>query len=143
MTFEIMNISHYQEVMRLWQESEGLTLRDADSEENIGRYLDRNPTTSFVAFDEDRMVGCILCGNDGRRGFIHHTAVASAYQGKGVGRKLFQLSIDALEKEGIQKSHLFVRNENESAHSFWQSMGFQLRDDIKMYSFINSENSEI
>ena len=57
----------YDEVMALWSETEGLTLREADSREAIIRYVARNPDLSFVARDEGRLVGAILAGTDGRR----------------------------------------------------------------------------
>ncbi|TBT52160.1 GNAT family N-acetyltransferase, partial [Vibrio parahaemolyticus] len=60
-----MDISDYPQVIELWSETEVMLLRDADSRENIGKYLERNPNLSFVALDSDNVVGAILVGTDG------------------------------------------------------------------------------
>ena len=70
-----MDISDYQQVISLWSETEGMQLREADSEENIGKYLERNPNLSFVALEGEQIVGAILVGTDGRRGYIQHLSL--------------------------------------------------------------------
>lgn len=45
-------------------------------------YIKRNPNTSFVAVDYERVIGAIMAGHDGYRGFIHHTAVEQSFRGK-------------------------------------------------------------
>lgn len=67
-----MTIQDYDEVLALWRTSEGVGLSDADSDEGVARFLDRNPGLSFVARDGEHLVGAVLCGHDGRRGYIHH-----------------------------------------------------------------------
>jgi len=62
----------------LWEASEGVGLSSADSFENVSRFLERSPGLSFVAIDGQTIVATILCGHDGRRGLIHHLAVAPA-----------------------------------------------------------------
>ncbi|ELJ8856572.1 GNAT family N-acetyltransferase, partial [Vibrio parahaemolyticus] len=80
-----MDISDYSQVIDLWSTTEAMLLRDADSKENIGKYLKRNPNLSFVALDGDNIIGAILVGTDGRRGYVQHLAVDSTFRGKGVG----------------------------------------------------------
>lgn len=62
----------------------GLNATD-DSEDGIAVYLKRNPDTCFVAEDEDEIVGIILSGHDGRRGYIYHMAVKLSCRNQGVG----------------------------------------------------------
>ena len=77
MTFSIspLTIESYDAVLALWKQCEGVGLSDADSKEGIQRYLDRNPGMSFVATASGVVVGAVLAGHDGRRGYVHHLAV--------------------------------------------------------------------
>jgi ribosomal protein S18 acetylase RimI-like enzyme len=126
--------SDYDAVMALWRATEGLTLRDADSREGLTRYLGRNPGLSFVAQAEGHIVGAALGGHDGRRGYLHHLAVAPAYRGKGLGRALAQRVIGALVAEGVGKCHVFVRADNPTARAFWAHLGWAERDDLTLMS---------
>ncbi|OOF32249.1 GNAT family N-acetyltransferase [Salinivibrio proteolyticus] len=135
-----MDISDYPQVIELWSETEAMLLRDADSIENIGKYLKRNPNLSFVALDGDKVVGAILVGTDGRRGYVQHLAVNSNCRGQGIGAKLISSAVEALSKVGIAKTHLFVANENINAQSFYEKLGWFSRDEVRMFSF-NSSNS--
>ncbi|MCG9633352.1 GNAT family N-acetyltransferase [Vibrio sp. Isolate30] len=130
-----MEISDYQQVMNLWSETEGMRLREADSEENIGKYLERNPNLSFVAVQGEQIVGAILVGTDGRRGYIQHLAVSKACRGQGIGAKLISNAVDALSSIGIAKTHLFVINDNLNAQAFYENIGWYPRDEVRMFSF--------
>ena len=124
----------YDDVMALWSETEGITLRDVDSREGITRYLARNPSLSFVARDDGRPVGVVLAGTDGRRGYLQHLAVAPSHRGQGLGRALAQRAVAALRALGIAKCHLMVRRENAPALEFWDHLGWTERNDIILMS---------
>ena len=124
----------YDEVMALWCATEGLTLRDADSREAIVRYLERNPSLSFVARDAGHLVGAVLSGTDGRRGYLQHLAVAPSHRGRGVGRALAERAVEALRALGVAKYHLMVRQENAAARAFWAHLGWQDRADVVLMS---------
>lgn len=125
-----MTMADYDEAIALWQRTEGMGLRPADAREPTTRYLERNPGLSFAARDADRLVGTVLCGHDGRRGYLQHLAVDRAYRRQGVGRRLVERVLAALAEIGINKCHLFVIKENEPAVAFWQRIGWFVRDDI-------------
>jgi ribosomal protein S18 acetylase RimI-like enzyme len=127
----------YDEVMALWVETEGLTLRDADSREGISRYLARNPGLSFIARDQGRLVGAVLAGTDGRRGYLQHLAVARSHRGRGLGRTLAERSLAALRALGIEKCHLMVRQENGQARDFWRHVGWHERSDVVLMSHMD------
>ncbi len=135
-------IEDYNKVYALWQKCEGVGLSSADSQRNISTYLDRNPGMSFVARDGETIVGTILCGHDGRRGYIHHLAVQENYRRHGIGRHLAKQSLTALKEERIQKCHLFIFHENESGIAFWQSLGWVFRQDIRVMSTYINEGSK-
>ncbi|MGF1729411.1 GNAT family N-acetyltransferase [Photobacterium kasasachensis] len=138
-----MEISDYQGVINLWTASDGMTLRDADSQENIDMYLQRNQGLSFVAIHNSQIIGAVLAGTDGRRGYLQHLSVSSAYQSRGIGLKLIDHVISALGNIGISKTHLFVHNANERAQHFYQKMGWFPRDEVRMFSYNSSTNSDI
>jgi ribosomal protein S18 acetylase RimI-like enzyme len=130
-----MTIGDYDEVVALWRATEGVGLSDADSREGIARFLERNPGLSYVARTEDgQLVGAALCGHDGRRGYIHHLAVAESARRQGLGRNLVGRCMFCLMQIGIQKCHLFVFGENEAAQKFWDSLGWMQRVELVMMS---------
>jgi putative acetyltransferase len=131
---ESMTIQDYDEVYDLWKNSEGIGLSDADSRDGITNFLERNPDLSFVARDGGQFVGAALCGHDGRRGYIHHLAVAKSHRRQGIGRSLVGRCMFALMRIGIPKCHLFVFGDNEEAIEFWQKVGWTERVELMMMS---------
>ncbi|MEN4041926.1 MAG: GNAT family N-acetyltransferase, partial [Anaerolineaceae bacterium] len=103
-----MRITDYDQMLDLWKNSEGIGLSRADSYEGVQRFLERNPGTSFVAVDGEQVVATILAGHDGRRGYLHHVAVAEKYRRRGIGEALVEKSLNQFRSLGIQKCHLFV-----------------------------------
>ena len=128
------NIDSYDDVFALWQQCEGVGLSDADSLSNIQAYLARNPDMSFVAILSNRVVGAVLAGHDGRRGFIHHLAVHPDCRRQDLGRRLVDYCLKALEQAGIQKCHILIYNENTDGIHFWQSVGWTYRSEIGVVS---------
>ena len=131
MTIRMMTIEDYDAVYALWMSCRNMGFNDKDdSREGIGKYLERNPSTCFVALEDGRIVGVILAGHDGRRGFIHHMAVAEAYRKRGIATALLDRSLSALREEGINKTALLVFRRNEAGNGFWEASGFTAREDV-------------
>ena len=116
--FQRFEPKDYDDVMKFWRSVEHMGLSGADSRENISSYLDRNPGLSTILRDGGKVIGSVLCGHDGRRGFLHHLAVAHEYRGRGLGKELVRRSIGKLGEAGIMKCHIFVFRENRSGMSF-------------------------
>lgn len=126
-----LTLEDYDAVYRLWMETPGMGLNDVDdSREGIARYLRRNPSTCFVAVEGQALTGVILCGHDGRRGYIHHMAVRACRQKQGIGSQLLEHALKALEQEGITKVALVVFERNEKGNAFWERKGFPAREDL-------------
>mgnify|MGYP002672325415 FL=1 len=126
-----LTIDDYDKMYALWLSCKGMGLNDTDdSREGIRRFLDRNPDTCFGAFEADMLIGVILAGNDGRRGFIYHTAVSPEHRGKGVGTTLVNAALEALGRLGITKTALVVFWKNEVGNAFWEKQGFTVRNDL-------------
>lgn len=131
MTIRKMTISDYDEVYSLWLSCKGMGLNSLDdSREGIARFLARNPDTCFAAEVAGAIVGVIMAGHDGRRGFIYHTAVSPEQRGQGIGTALVNAALDALKAEGISKVALVVFERNEEGNRFWEKMGFARRNDL-------------
>lgn len=129
--FRRMNAGDYDGVYQLWLKTPGMGLNTADdSHEGITAYLHRNPATCFVAEEEGEIIGAILAGHDGRRGFIYHVAVSVDRRRSGVGTRLVEHAMEALEREGIRKVALVVFRRNETGNAFWERFGFSERTDL-------------
>lgn len=135
-----MTASDIPAALELWLGLPGIGLRDADNPASLTRYLDRNPGSSFVAIDDDRLIGVSLAGHDGRRGYLHHVAVRAEYQRQGTGKKLVDACLSALKRDGIEKVHLWVRADNAPGKSFWNHLGWRERSDIALLSIVTGGN---
>jgi len=130
-TIRLMTINDYEQVYALWLSTPDMGLNNLDdTEDGIAKYLSRNPGTCFVAEYESRIVGVILSGHDGRRGFIYHAAVCEGMQRRGIGTALVDAAMTALDNEGIHKVALVVYGNNEKGNTFWEKQGFTTRDDL-------------
>ncbi|MEI7430953.1 MAG: GNAT family N-acetyltransferase [Betaproteobacteria bacterium] len=133
-----MTIDDYDLVIALMKQSPGVTFRDADSRESTARYLERNRGLSFVAMVDEQIIGCIMAGHDGRRGYLQHLVVHPMQRKQGIAKFLIENCLLQLEQLGIHKFHIDVLNENQAGIAFWESQGWKLRSDIKRYSLIRS-----
>lgn len=131
MNIRVMKISDYEQVYNMWLSCVGMGFNNVDdSKEGIEKFLKRNPTSCFVAIEDDIVVGAVIAGNDGRRGYIYHLAVNPKYRNKGIGTTLVNNVMNALENLGINKVALLTFKRNEVANAFWEKHGFSTREDI-------------
>ena len=131
MDIRIMTIDDYDAVYALWLSCAGMGLNDLDdSREGIKRFLDRNPETCFTAVENGKVIGVIIAGNDGRRGYIYHTAVSPEHRRRGIAAALVEQVMAALKKCGINKAALVVFDRNENGNAFWENQGFTRRTDL-------------
>jgi N-acetylglutamate synthase len=129
-----MSIDDYQEIYSLWEKSDHIGLSNADSHHSIEKFLERNPGMSYTAWKEGKLIGTVLCGHDGRRGYIHHLMVHPDYRRQGLGQSLVSRCMFALTRIGIQKCHLFIFEDNEAGQKFWESLGWTKRVELTMMS---------
>jgi len=129
-----MELTHYEQALFLWKSLPGLGLSAADEKDQIQNFLLKNPLTCFTAIKENKVIGTILGGSDGRRGYIYHLAVETSAQKKGIGKILVNTCLNAFKEIGIQKCHIFVIHDNEEGINFWKNIGWELRNDILIMS---------
>ena len=118
-------IEDYEAACALWNSVEGVEICEGDSRPEILAYLDRNPGLSRVAESAGAVAGAVLCGHDGRRGFIYHLAVAPAFRGRGVGKLLLEECTQGLRAAGMQRAIILVANDNSLGREFWLGNGWE------------------
>lgn len=124
-----MTLADYDAVLELWKKTEHLGLNECDTRGGIELYLARNPGLSFIAEEGGAIIGAVLCGHDGRRGFLRHLAVAKDLRSTGVGRSLVEAVLEELAAQGLGKCNIFVANDNQAGFGFWKHMGWTMLDD--------------
>ena len=131
MIIRTMTADDYERVYELWISCTGMGLNNLDdSKDGIEKFLKRNPDTCYIAVEKDEIIGVIMVGNDGRRGYIYHTAVHPKYRNQGIGKALVEIALDSLLKLGINKVALVVFERNNAGNEFWEKMGFTSRNDL-------------
>ena len=126
-----MTINDYDDVYALWLSCVGMGLNDIDdSKVGIDKFLQRNPNTCFVATQDEQILGVILSGQDGRRAYIYHLAVAPTHRRQGIAERLVDEVMRVLDEIGISKAALVVFDKNQIGNDFWESQGFSVRQDL-------------
>lgn len=142
-----MTMEDYPKVRELWNSIRGMAIRSVDdSRQGVERFLSRNPGTSVVAVDNEdygRIIGTILCGNDGREGRLYHVCVAERYRRRGIGRQMVKACADRLKSLGINKISLVAFSDNNAGNEFWHDTGWRDRGDCNCYDLVLNENNII
>lgn len=132
--YRVMTPEDFEAILDLWKRTPGIKVSEADTREGLAAYFERNPGLSFVARTSNGIIGTIMAGHDGRRGYLQHLAVDTAYRRQGIGTELVRRSLAALAAFGIAKAHLFALEDNESGKRFWQRLGWKERRDVVLFS---------
>jgi N-acetylglutamate synthase len=115
----------YDAALQLWRRVEGLEIAEGDDGESVAQFLVRNPGLSRVALDGSAVVGVVLCGHDGRRGYIYHLAVDPAYRGCGLGKRLVDECLERLRATGVVRVIILVADNNFGGAEFWKRAGWE------------------
>jgi N-acetylglutamate synthase len=117
-------------VLALWQSMPGIGLNESDSPAQLRLFLARNPGLSLVAEDGRRIVAAVLCGHDGRRGFLYHLAVSPEFRQRGLGTQLVDQCLAALAADRVLKCNVLVYVDNDAGQEFWRRGGWSHRSDL-------------
>jgi N-acetylglutamate synthase len=132
-TLRPLLIADYDAVYALWSATEGMGLGESDTREAIAFFLQRNPGLSHVAtVTTGQIVAAVLCGHDGRRGYLHHLAVAQQYRKRGLGRQLVNHCLELLLAGGIGRCNIFLLADNIEGRVFWVREGWKVREDVRL-----------
>lgn len=135
MQYRSIMIKDYGLLIEFWKTVPEISISYCDSYEAMERFFERNAGLSIACEDEGKnMIATLLCGYDGRRGYIYHLAVSKEYRKHGIGKKLLEMAIERLKEKGIDKCHLLVKENNSEAKKFYKASGWLKRDDICAFS---------
>ncbi|CAN7235947.1 GNAT family acetyltransferase [Microbacterium sp. LjRoot45] len=126
MTLDIraFELADTEPVISLWQET-GLTRPWNNPHQDIARKLRVQPELFLVAVDGSEIVGSVMAGYDGHRGWLYYLASSPERRGEGIGRRLVERAEEFLIDLGCPKVQLMVRTENVEVHDFYSSLGFE------------------
>jgi len=126
MTLQIraFDLADTEPVVSLWQET-GLSRPWNNPYQDISRKLRVQPELFLVAVDGTDLVGTVMAGYDGHRGWLYYLASAPARRGEGIGRRLVERAEELLIDMGCPKVQLMVRTENVEVHDFYTALGFE------------------
>jgi ribosomal protein S18 acetylase RimI-like enzyme len=133
LSFEIVRYSsEYQDaIVDLWRKC-SLVVPQNDPVEDIQRKLVFQPELFFVALLEGKVIGSIMVGYEGHRGWLNCMAVLPEHQRCGYGRRLVEKAVDELKRLGCLKVNLQVRRSNVSVVKFYKHLGFKDDDVVSL-----------
>ena len=117
-----MEIADYDGVLALWEASNAILLSGIDSRECVGKLLESNDGLSYVALNDNKIIGAVLCSQDGRQGYLSNLIVDPDYRRQGIGRQLVGRCMYSLMGMGIHKCILMIMTETDTALEFWQNV---------------------
>lgn len=126
----VMAARDLKAVVAFWKATPGVGLNESDTIPALQAFLRRNPGQSLVVTAGKKVVGAVLCGNDGRRGYLHHLAVAPSHRGRGLGSAMVGECLKVLKMQGIDKCNIFVFADDRKARRFWEGSGWKVRGDL-------------
>ena len=126
MSFEIRAFDREdtETVIALWH-TVGLTRPWNDPRQDIERKLTVQPELFLVAVDAGEVVGSVMAGYDGHRGWMYYLASHPARRGEGIGRMLVRAAEERLTAMGCPKVQLMVRPDNQAAREFYGGLGYE------------------
>ncbi|MFX0003210.1 MAG: GNAT family N-acetyltransferase [Candidatus Hodarchaeota archaeon] len=135
MKIEEFSMESYDDVIIIWRKS-GISVGSTDTKEEIKNILDRNPQLFLIGKVDQKIIGVVMGGFDGRRGYVHHLAVDPDYQKKGYGKMMMDELIARFRKMSVHKIHLFIEKYNKEVVEFYRNLGWEIRDDLIMMSYV-------
>ncbi len=135
MKIENFSLQFYKDVVEIWKRT-GISITSSDTKDGLNVMLNRNPDLCLIAKIDEKVIGVIMGGFDGRRGYVHHLAIDPEYQKKGYGTLLIDELIERFQQKRVHKIHLFIEKHNEEVIAFYAKLGWEIRTDLVMMSFI-------
>jgi ribosomal protein S18 acetylase RimI-like enzyme len=138
MKIQTFSMVFYDEVIQLWRNA-GLGVSSSDSKGEVEKMLNRNPDLFLIGTLKDKVVAVVMGTFDGRRGYVHHLAIDPTYQRQGYGTKIMTKLNETFRQKGIHKIHLFIEKHNKEVIDFYKNLGWEIREDLIMMSFVPDE----
>lgn len=127
-----MTINDYDDVLRLLEKNNQVI--KIDSKEKIEKLLRRCPCISLVCQCDNRIIGAVISGCDGRTGYIYHVAVEREHKIRGIALELVNEVLKRLKAEGIDTCRLFAIKGEYDDKDFWEHVGWNMESELVTYS---------
>jgi ribosomal protein S18 acetylase RimI-like enzyme len=131
-----VNKTHRPQVSELWENVFSYETAHNTPSLAIDKKLDVQDGLFFVALAEETVIGTILAGYDGHRGWLYSVAVHPTYRNKGVGTALVAYAEQALTERGCMKVNLQIMGGNAGVTAFYESLGYEVEKRISMGKII-------
>ncbi len=135
MNIELFTMRYYHEIIDLWKRS-GIEVSSSDTRDEIARMLKRNPDLFLIGKEKEKVIAIVMGAFDGRRGYVHHLAIDPDHQKKKYGKMMIDELIEKFHIKNIHKVHLFIEKSNKKVVDFYRKLGWEVRDDLIMMSFV-------
>ena len=139
MNIEKFSMKFYEKVIQLWRNA-GISVGSSDTKEELERIVQRNPQLFLIGKIDEKLISVVIGGFDGRRGYVHHLAVDPDYQKKGYGKLMMDELMKKFRELGVHKVHLFIEKHNKAVVDFYRNLGWDIRDDLIMMSYVPDKN---
>ncbi len=126
------NALHRERVIRLWETTFGYETAHNRPGLAIDKKLANGDDLFFVAVDNDVLVGTVMAGYDGHRGWIYSLAVSPTRRREGIASRLMAHAEQALTEKGCVKINLQVLEGNDAAVQFYSTLGYAVEKRIHM-----------
>jgi ribosomal protein S18 acetylase RimI-like enzyme len=123
---------HRSQVIALWKEVFGYEAAHNQPGLAIDKKVEAEDGLFFVAVADEKVIGTIMAGYDGHRGWIYSVAVAPAHRNQGVGSELVAFAERVLTGKGCVKINLQILEGNESVVAFYAALGYSVEKRISM-----------
>lgn len=122
MTIADLSLDGADDAVALWRTC-GLTRPWNDPHADLVRALEGSTSTVLGSLHDGRLVGTVMTGHDGHRGWVYYLAVHPDVRRRGLGRGLMQAGEQWLRERGVPKLNLMVRTDNAAVVHFYNSLG--------------------
>jgi ribosomal protein S18 acetylase RimI-like enzyme len=126
------NKDHRNQVIDIWTSIFGYTDPRNDPSLIIDKKIAVNDNLFFIALEKNKIVGTIIAGYDGHRGWIYSLAVIPGKRKAKIGTKLLKHTENELKKLGCVKINLQIHKNNEMVKKFYLKNGYDIEERISM-----------
>jgi ribosomal protein S18 acetylase RimI-like enzyme len=124
-------------VVRLWREA-GLVVPYNDPSHDFMFAVSGDSSDVLVGVDRAQaIVGAVMVGHDGHRGWLYYVASDPAHRGLGIGRRMIAAAEGWLKDRGIRKVQLMVRESNAGVVNFYERLGYDVTPRVVMAKWIH------
>lgn len=108
---------------------------DFASQDDLRRFLARNPFMNWVAYDDSsRVIGCVLCSTDSLRGYLYDLVVEPTHRRQGIGEQLLNRALQGLQKFGIPRAVMTTARNNHKLGLMLVEHGWQVSEELAFYT---------